>query len=146
MSKLVQFSALLMLVAITTAATPRLVAAGPAVTVLPAAIIEGGTVSTLPKSVKSRRGKVVVLRSPRNKAAARATRKSAAVPAAARATEKELSREAAIVSAGGSSADMVDLRSSENGLRVMMIGPDGLTRTRLVPAAPGLTARPSQDE
>lgn len=111
--------------------------------IAPLAIIEAGTVSTLPKNVKARNGKVVVLRGRADRAVAVKPRPKAARPAPA---AREPVRSCACNSGGGGSAsDVMELRNTESGLRVMIIGPDGLTRTRYVPAPPGSTARHDQD-
>jgi hypothetical protein len=151
MQKLMKLSLLAAILATTTAGKP-FVAAHPLIAVMPLAIIEGGTVSTLPKGAKSHTGKVVVLRgradrkkAPARKAPAAAVTASAAAQAAAVAAAKSCQCATGGVSAGGSSSDVVELRNTDAGLRVMIIGPDGLTRTRYVPAPPGSTARHSQD-
>ena len=145
MSKLAQFPLLVLAVAFTTAATPWLPPVQPVMTLVPVAIIDGGTVSTVPKGVR-RSGKVVIVRGRGDKVltAPAAPRKPAAP--VSRGTERRVVREAVVVSGGGSSGDVVELRNTENGLRVMIIGPAGLTRTRYVPAAPGTTARHNQDD
>ena len=145
MSKLAQLSLLAVAVAVTTASTPFVPPVQPVVTLVPVAIIEGGTVSTLPKSVKTRAGKVVVLRGRSGKAAATKAKKSAAPVVAARAREKVALRDATVASGGSSLPEAPEMRNSESGLRVMIIGPDGLTRTRYIPAAPALAARTHDD-
>ena len=144
MSKLAQLSLLAVAVAVTTASTPFVPPVQPVMTLVPVAIIEGGTVSTLPKSVKTRAGKVVVLRGRSGKAATK-TKKPATPVVAARAREKVTPREATVASGGGSLPEAPEMRNGEGGLRVMIIGPDGLTRTRYVPAAPALIARTHDD-
>lgn len=146
MSKFAQMSLLAVAVALTTASTPFVPPVQPVMTLVPVAIIEGGTVSTLPKSVKVRAGKVVVLRGRSGKAVAKAKAKKPATPVvAARAREKVAVREAMVASGGSSLPEVPEMRNSESGLRVMIIGPDGLTRTRYIPAAPPLAARAHDD-
>lgn len=155
MLKLVKLSLLAAVVATTTAGKP-FVPAQPLMAFMPLAIIEGGTVSTLPKGAKSHAGKVVVLRGRADRRKAAPKKSPAAAPAVASAgsaanasstaaTAKSCQCSPGAVSAGGSSSDVVELRNTDAGLRVMIIGPDGLTRTRYVPAPPGSTARHSQD-
>ena len=144
MSKLTQLSLLAVAVALTTAGTPFVPPVQPVVTLVPVAIIEGGTVSTLPKSVKTRGGKVVVLRGRGDKAATKKAKKPAA-PVVARVREKPAPREATVASGGSSAPDVTEMRNGESALRVMIIGPDGLTRTRYIPAAPSLAARTHDD-
>ncbi len=147
MSKLAQFPLLVLAVAFTTASTPLLPPVQPVMTLVPVAIIDGGTVSTVPKGVKRNGGKVVILRGRADRTARSiAASKKAAASAPARGRDKAVARDAAVVSGGGSPADAVELRQSEPGLRVMIIGPDGLTRTRYVPASPGTIARDNQDD
>lgn len=144
MLKLAKLSILAVGVAMTTAATQPAVGVQPLI-IAPLAIIEGGTVSTLPKGVKSRGGKVVVLRRGARKPPARP--KPAVVPVRHRDATREPARSCACATAaGGSSSDVVELRTTEQGLRVVIIGPDGQTRSRYVPAPPGSTARHSGDE
>lgn len=146
MSKFAQSLLLVLAVTVTTASTPFVPPVQPAMTLLPLAIVDGGTVSTVPKGVK-RTGKVVIVRGRGDKAAAAATAQRKPVPSApTRGKDRQVVRDAAVVSGGGSSADVVEMRNTETGLRVMIIGPDGLTRTRYVPAAPGTTARHGQDD
>ena len=152
MRKLVQFSMLAVAVAMTTASTPFIPPVQPVMTLTPVAIIEGGTVSTLPKSVRARGGKVVILRGRADKPAARPKRQVAATPKP-RAKPQPKVREAVAepartcaCSSGGPSTDLLELRNSEANLRVMILGPDGLTRTRYVPAPPAGAARHSQDD
>lgn len=138
MSKLAQLSLLAVAVVVTTASTPFVPPVQPVMTLVPIAIIEGGTVSTLPKSVKTRGGRIVVLRGKGGKAAVKAAKKSAAPVATARAREKAAPQEATVVSGGGSAPEASELR-------VMIIGPDGLTRTRFIPATPSLAPRTHDD-
>lgn len=144
MHKLAQFSLLAAGVALAMASAPVAAPAQPLVAFAALAIIDGGTVSTLPKSVKARNGKVVVMRG-------RAER--AAVPPASKPAAPRRARDAARTCAcatggatGGSAGDVVELRNTETGLRVMILGADGLARTRYVAAPPGTTARHSQDD
>lgn len=144
MLKLAQFSLLAVGVAVTTASAPIVSPAQPLIALAPLAIIEGGTVSTLPKSAKGRSGKVVVVRGRAERAAVQPTKK----PSPGRST-RDAARTcacAAPAATGGSAGDVVELRNTETGLRVMILGPDGLARTRYVPAPPGMTARHSQDD
>ncbi len=172
MLKFMKVSLLAAAVVTTTAATP-FVLAQPLMTFMPLAIIEGGTVSTLPKGAKSHAGKVVVLRgrgdrvkaapaktTPARATPARATPASAArakvrsaapatapvaAPASTVASAKSCQCATGGVSGDGRSGEIVELRNPEVGLRVMILGPDGLTSTRYVPAPPGSSARNSQE-
>lgn len=97
----------------------------------PLAIIEGGTVSTLPKTVKARSGRIVVLRGRADRVAKPQPRPAARTTTArAKDVPREASRTCAC--AGGSASDVVELRSTEAGLRVVVIGPDGTPRSRYV--------------
>lgn len=154
MLKLMKLSLLVGVVAATTAGKPFVPVGQPLMAFMPLAIIEGGTVSTLPKGAKSHTGKVVVLRGRADRRKAAPARRPAAsapatTPAAAQPGPVVAARNCqcapGTVSSGGSSSDVVELRNTDAGLRVMIIGPDGLTRTRYVPAPPGSTARHSQD-
>lgn len=138
MLKLAKLSLLTAVVAATTAGKP-FVPAQPLMSFMPLAIIEGGTVSTLPKGAKSHTGKVVVVRGRADRRKAAPARKPAAsAPATASAanasgtvaTARGCQCATGGVATGGSSSDVVELRNTDAGLRVMIIGPDGLTRTR----------------
>lgn len=151
MLKFTKLSLLAAVVATTTAGKP-FVPVQPLMAFMPLAVIEGGTVGTLPKGAKAHTGKVVVLRGRADRKKAAPARKApAAAPATAAAASvasaaaRSCQCSTGAVSAGGSSSDVVELRNTDGALRVMIIGPDGLTRTRYVPAPPGSTARHSQD-
>lgn len=139
MLKLAKLTLLATGVAMTSASTRPILPAQPLL-IAPLAIIEGGTVTTLPKGLKARNGKVVVLRA-RGDAKPRAKPgKPAATPVRARDTAREPVRSCACTT-GGSSDDVIEVRNTDQGLKVMIIGPDGSMRTRVVAAAPGVTAR-----
>ena len=151
MVKLAQVSLLVAGMALTTAAAPLVPPAHPLLAVMPLAIIEGGTVTTLPKSVKARRGKVVTLRGRADRIAPAATTAPARKQAAPRATRELPARDCACTSSsagagGGSLSEVADARPAENGLRVLILGPDGLARTRYVAAPPGVNPRQYQDD
>lgn len=149
MLKLMKLSLLTAAVAATTAGRPFV--SQPLMAFMPLAIIEGGTVSTLPKGARPHAGKVVVLRGRADRRKAVPARRAPASPPATAAASagtvatRNCQCAPGGISAGGSSSDVVELRNTDAGLRVMIIGPDGLTRTRYVPAPPGSTARHSQD-
>lgn len=148
MRKFMKLSLLAAAFAMTTASRP-FVPAQPLMAFMPMAIIEGGTVGTLPKRAKLHTGKVVVLRGRADRRKAAPARKSPPAASTAAATTTAAGTAASkgcqCSAGGGSSSDVVELRNTEVGLRVMIIGPDGLTRTRYVAAPPGSTARHSQD-
>lgn len=138
MRKIAQLSVLVLLVAFTTASTPAV--PGASLVHAPLAIIEGGTVRTLPKGVRSRGGKVIVLRGkPAGSTAAKQETAKAKPPASAKTPDGDRARSCACTP-GGSASDVVEMRHTESGLRVVIIGPDGQARTRYV-TAQGTTAR-----
>lgn len=129
------------------ASTPFIPAVQPPLFALaPVAIVEGGTVMSVPKSKRTRGGRILTLPK-RAEKPAKATKHATVarnVPKAAKAAPPAPARSCAC-SAGGSSSEMMDLRGAESGLRVLVMGPDGLTRTRYVPAPPA-QARQNQEE
>lgn len=140
MRKLAQLTALVLLVTFTTAAAPSI--PGASLVHAPLAIIEGGTVRTLPKEVRSRGGRIVVLR---GKPAGTPKQEPPKVKAtsSAKTTAGDRARSCACGD-GGSASGVAELRQTESGLRVVVIGPDGQARTRYVPGR-GATARHEQD-